>query len=294
MGAGVKRPPRPRAHAERSAQRPARTLARRRPAARTLERPVREQDAAALFGSEEPDVSVGFAERRRERVRARRRFALRRAVSAVAALAAALALAWTAFASPLFALRSDAIRVEGGDETVGAREVVEGLRAFVGTPLTRLDTRAVRASARSLPRVDDAAITRRWPNGLVVRVTPRVARLAVRDGGAYEYVDAEGVTVGRGSGAAGLIPAELSRAGRDRQAGAILDVWGALPVDLRARVARASAEDGMVSLRLDGGREVRWGVPGDTRLKASVLAVLLDKRQARVYDVSDPTKPVVS
>ena len=69
-----------------------------------------------------------------------------------------------------------------------------------------------------------------------------------------------------------------------------------MPADLRDRVGdmSASTEDS-VTFTLRKGPRVEWGSAENSNLKAQVLAVLLESKQASnaaVIDVSAPTLPI--
>jgi len=70
-------------------------------------------------------------------------------------------------------------------------------------------------------------------------------------------------------------------------------VLAALPMPVRSelQVVEASGPRA-VTLRLAGGKQVRWGDPEESDRKAAVLAVLLSQ-PASVYDVSSPELPTV-
>lgn len=263
---------------------------------RTLSGPLEAADAAAVLGSHEEAVSVGLGERLRERRRARRRLRGTRLLVLVSSLATVAVIAWGILFSPLLALADDQIAVSGGGEDLDT-QVLAATAPFVGTPLPRLDTAAVVSAVESIPMVRDATVTRSWPRGLRVEVSGRVAVLAEKDSEGVALVDDQGVVVSHQAEVPeGLPLVSLPAEGPGRQRGAegASTAWAALSTDLRTSVDQMSTDGNTLTLTLEGGRTVHWGTAEDAKLKAKVLAVLLDQRPATVYDISVPTRPVTS
>lgn len=268
-----------------------------RPRTRELARPLGAADAADVLGSHEESVSEGLDDRLQERRDARRRLVGTRLAVVVGVLAALAALAWVVLASPLFALRADAIGVEGATKALSADDVRRTVEPFVGTPLARLDTGEVARTVSGLPLARDVTVTRDWPGGVTVTLRVRTAAMAEATGDTYRLVDDQGVVVAEGADTAGGLPvADLPDSGekRTRAAAQVAAVWAALDHGLRAEVAGIASDGLQATLTLTGDRTVRWGTAEDSDLKARVLATLLAQRPARVYDVTTPTRPLTS
>lgn len=150
--------------ANEGAQEPKRrssSLAQRRRARTTVDRPMPVADAASLLGGEE---TTDLGDRLRERTRARRILLARRIALTFVTLALAAGGVWVAFFSPVFAFSSSAVVVSGEDGTlVTADSVRSSIASFEGVPLTRLNTQAVARAVESNVAVRSASVSRRWP-----------------------------------------------------------------------------------------------------------------------------------
>lgn len=248
--------------------------------------------------SEPPD-----ARRDRARERTRRRFARRQwarrwltwryvlgAVTLVAAVAAGI---WLVLFSSVLAVTS--VTVTGAD-LLSERQVKRAAAVPEGEQLARLDTDAMRVRLEALAPVRSAEVVRRWPDGVEIRVVEREVVAVVDLGGRWRGMDADGVVFRDYPRAPGGIPRVqvLATADRDalREAAAVI---AALPTDLAARVDHVEVETvDRIALVLRDQRRVEWGSAEESAEKASVLAALLEAREARVYDVSVPGQPVTS
>lgn len=242
---------------------------------------------------------AGFLERLSERARAQRRLAWRKVLLVVAVLAVLGGAAWAVLVAPLLALDMEDVTVSGAGEgtTVPRDEVVALVEEQAGTPLARLDTRALSERVTAITTVRSAQVTRSWPNGLAVDVVARVPVAAATSQDGLVLLDVDGVVVGSVAEAPeGLpevtVPLSGERAGETL--GAVLTVLAELPAELRAEVATAGASNpASITLELTDGAEVRWGAVEESGLKASVFSVLRE-REALVYDLTVPRAPTIS
>ncbi len=280
--------------ANEGAQEPKRrssSLAQRRRARTTVDRPMPVADAASLLGGEE---TTDLGDRLRERTRARRILLARRIALTFVTLALAAGGVWVAFFSPVFAFSSSAVVVSGEDGTlVTADSVRSSIASFEGVPLTRLNTQAVARAVESNVAVRSASVSRRWPTSLRVSVTMRTGMAVEAASGGYWLVDDQGVAFQQVP-SAGDYP--LATLPEDRATGAadIASVLGALDEATRAQVSAVTSTGTQVNFTLRGGQTVKWGTRGDAPQKARVLATLLANVQASTYDVSSPNHPVTS
>ncbi len=234
------------------------------------------------------------AQRFTARARAARRRPWRRALVTALVLALLAGAAWMAWLAPVFAVAQ--VSISGGS---GALQ--EQVRAVadrsVGTPLLRVDPKAVEAAIESNLRVADATVQRRFPRSLVVAIVPRVPVLAItHPKGVLELVDIEGVAFQK----VRVVPAGIAVV-RSEGSGdvstegvaAALQVVTALPVPLRSRVAdlRLTKADS-VTFRL-GATTVVWGGSDRPQLKADLIGILLGGKPATI-DVSAPDTPVTT
>jgi cell division protein FtsQ len=224
----------------------------------------------------------------------RRRAGLRRAALAGLVIVAVLAAAgWALLGSSLLVVRHVEVV---GDRLVTAAEVREAARIKPGTPLARVNTSAVAARVEQLAPVLSAAVSRSWPDTIVITVRERTPVLAVAQaGGGYRLVDPYGVIVRSAAHKpAGMpllspVPAVLRGSPAVRAAAAVLRL---LPPEVRARLKWVSAASASaVTLHLAGRVTVLWGGTSRAAQKAAELTLLL-RTHARYYDVSDPDTAV--
>ncbi len=259
---------------------------------------TRDRDVAAASSPDEDTVRLA---RRRflRRQRARRWLAWRPIVLVLVLLTLGVAGAWLVYFSPVLAVTG--VQVHGS--TVLTPAAVRRAAAVpTGVPLATVDLGEVRDRVRRLPAVEDADVSRAWPDRVRVDVTERraVAVLGTTgDAGGLEGLDARGV-VFRGYAERPRDLPLVRRGGADSgvevDADALAEaatVASSLPPGLAARVAHVEVHTvDRITLRLRGGREVRWGSADDSDVKARVLAVLLEQRGS-YYDVSTPGQPIL-
>ena len=260
-------------------------------------------------GRRRPDGRRRTAERRstspvtalpRRRSRQRRSSRRRRPLQLATAVLLVVAAAWAVWAGPLLAVGT--VRVDGAD-MLPAEQVREVAGIADGTPLLRVDVEAAAARVGGLPQVADVEVTRGWPRSVVITIVERVPVAVVGEVGRRSLVDAEGVLFDSISGdpPSGVVPLDVAEPGADDPATmAALDALVALPPTLRGRVVAAtatSAED--ISLTLDDGTVVRWGVAAESDKKADILTALMqeiedgDLEPAATVDVSAPDAVVL-
>lgn len=203
------------------------------------------------------------------------------------ALAVAAALGWVVFGTSVLGVRE--VRVTGSI-IVSADDVRAVAAVAEGTPLARVDVDAVRSRVRTLPSIADAVVRRAWPTTLAIEVSERVGVAVVSFGGGFRILDREGVAfTAATSRPPGLVLLRLAQPGPgDPATRAALRVIAALTPALRAPL-RAIVADSPARIRLElaGGRQVIWGGPENSDLKAKVATSLLS-RPGLTIDVSAP------
>ena len=243
-------------------------------------------------------VSTGLTDRLAERRRAVRALRLRRARAVLIAVAIVAGAVWALGFSPLLALRTPEVTVQGSDGTVTEAEVREVLAAHEGTSLLRLNAAQLgQEVADSLLRVRTASVSRSWPHGLAVTIAVRLPVAVMQSDSGYDVLDADAVileTVDTPPPDLVLISASQGDVLGPHQITQVAQAVGALDDATRAQVAGASiTATGQISLQLISGSLVRWGDFSQAELKAAVLATLLTQ-PAGVYDVSSPHSPTTS
>lgn len=222
---------------------------------------------------------------------------LRWLVAGLVLLALIGGLGWVLLGSSLFDARS--VQVVGTRELPA--DVVQAVAAVpLGTPMLRLDTKAIETRIAAIPRVASVQVRSNIDGTVRIEVTERIPVALVHHGGSVRLVDATGT-------AYATVPAEppglpelrVARVGPgDAATVAALAVLNTLPDWLRVQVGSVTARSQIdVVLRLDAGRdgerEVRWGDASEGERKAAVLAPLLTQ-PGKIYDVSSPTLPTVA
>jgi cell division protein FtsQ len=208
------------------------------------------------------------------------------------ALAAALVagVAWALLGSSFLVVRS----VQTIGSALPRAQILHAAGIRLGSPLIRVDTRAVARRVEQLTKVQSARVTRSWPDTIVIWTKQRTATFAVPEHPGYLLMDSYGVILGRAAIApAGLVVLQSPtvRAWHAPPNPAVLAagaVVRSLPSWLRSQVSavRAAGKSDVI-LILRGGASVVWGAPRRTAAKAAEVAILL-RTKARSYDVSDP------
>ena len=204
------------------------------------------------------------------------------------------ALGWLLWFSPWLAVTQVQVTVSSAPEIAGplsADEVRAVAAVETGTPLLRVDTDAIQARVAALPSVESAAVSRSWPDAIIIDVVRRTPVALVVSTGGYDVVDASGAVIRTVPGIEEGVP--VVRASGDG-VGAAVAVARELPEEIRRRVVGIEASTrNDVTLILKNGAEVMWGSAEEGDFKAEVLLVLL-KVDARYYDVSSPGVPATS
>jgi cell division protein FtsQ len=204
------------------------------------------------------------------------------------------ALGWLLWFSPWFAVAQVQVTVSSAPDIAGplsADEVRAVAQVETGTPLLRVDTDAIEERVAGLPQVESAAVSRSWPDAIIIDVVRRTPVALVVSAGGYDVVDASGAVIRTVPGIEEGVP--VVRASGDGVAAAVA-VARELPEEIRRRVVGIEASTrNDVTLLLKNGSEVMWGSAEEADFKAEVLLVLL-KVDARYYDVSSPGVPATS
>jgi len=263
-------------------------------------------------------------------VRAERRFGARRrahrrrvirpmlVVASVATVVAAVL--WTALSSPVLRLErvrvsdvvghvnasGDRVRVDATSR-LSVMQVLNAAQAPIGRSLLQVSPGVIQRRVAALPPVASVRVQRVWPHTLRIAVVERAPVAAVVGaGGVVTLLDSSGVAFATAPtlpAAAHLVVVRLSApldldtprtSAAAVAARAALQVWAALPAQMRAQVqwVGATSADG-VSFGLPGSRTVVWGAAGQTGDKLAALSGLMQHR-ARTYDVSTPSIAVTA
>jgi cell division protein FtsQ len=184
-----------------------------------------------------------------------------------------------------------------GIVTVPAADVLAAAAVPTGAPLASIDTNAVATRVAGLPPVESVYVGRSWPHTVTVTVTERTPVATVSTSQGPALVDRSGV-VYRGAPTPGLPRLTTTPRTGDPATLAAVAVLTSLPDALRPQVETAGASvvapgaPGQVTLRMAGGKEVRWGTPERADEKVAALTALLTQ-PGTVYDVTSPDLPTI-
>lgn len=236
-----------------------------------------------------------------EHGRARRRLRWLVAVAAVLILVlAALGLS----RSPVLAVSRFDIDLGGAQHvSVAQVEFAAGVRPHA--PMAGVDVDAAAGRLAALPWVQSAAVVRRWPHTLAIRIIERtpVAQVQSSTGG-WLLVDESGQLLeARPEPAPGLLhlksPPVRARAGANVGAGQreALALAGRLPASLVSRLSDVDGSGGGLHAGIASGGQVRFCGTGDLAAKILALNTLLarvDPARVATIDVCVPAAPVLT
>lgn len=194
---------------------------------------------------------------------------------------------------------SDALAADGvevtGETTLSDDEVRAAAQVPLGEPLARIDLDRIRNRVQGLAVVRSVEVTRQWPHEVLIAVEERTPVAVVEIAGALRALDEDGVVFGDLGEKQPALP--RVRTSSSTSAEALREaalVVAALPEGLASRIDHVQVQTvDMITLRLQGGREVRWGSSAQSDQKARVLEQLLLQDAEEYYDVSVPGNPTL-
>ena len=181
-----------------------------------------------------------------------------------------------------------------GTHNLAPAQVSLAAQVPLGVPLARQDLDAIAQRTTSLPAIEAASVTRKWPNAITVAVVERRPVIAVRQPEGYVLVDKSGVAYQTQH----VLPPEVLLAvvnpGDVPLLSEMATVAAASPKKLRSMVDRMTASNrDSITLVLKSGKTVTWGSSSDSELKAQVVTALLKRKPKSSIDVSSPHNPAV-
>ncbi|MBO0873626.1 MAG: FtsQ-type POTRA domain-containing protein [Pseudonocardia sp.] len=164
-----------------------------------------------------------------------------------------------------------------------------------GVPLLSVDLADVQRRVATIPEVASVHASRSWPSTVRLAVTARTPVAEAASPSGLRGVDATGTAFREapldGPPLPRLSAATVAPGDPSTEAG--LAVLASLTPSLREKLQVVEASGpAAVTLRLAGGKQVRWGSPERSDRKAAVLGVLMSQRGS-VYDVSAPDLPTI-
>lgn len=212
----------------------------------------------------------------------------------LAVFASVCLIAWLLVLSPMVRIKH--IRVDGvtGALEDATRAQVSGAR---GGPLLLTRMGPIESGIERDQRIADATVVRRYPDTIVVRVTPRMPVIALDNSkGQVELVDIEGVRYTTVTTAPAGVPVVRGAGGvtvGDAAMRVALSVVHSMPEALRARMSalQVSAADAVTFTV--GSTTVTWGNAERSEFKAQLVTILL-KDKPHTVDVSAPDTPITT
>jgi cell division protein FtsQ len=165
----------------------------------------------------------------------------------------------------------------------------------LGGPLLAVRADEVRQRLTAIPLLATVEVARDWPGTVQLTVTERTPVALASSATGPALVDSTGLPYQLAPKPAPRLPrlAADRVAPDDPATEAGLAVLAALSPEVRDKLQVVEADGpGEVTLRLAGGKQVRWGSPDASARKAAVLAVLLTQ-PGTVYDVTAPDLPTI-
>ena len=200
---------------------------------------------------------------------------------------------WLVEFSPVLVTKS--VRVEGvpaGDVS----NIVRRAAVPMGTPLVKVDTRAISRRVVALASLASVTVSRAYPNTVLIRATRRVPVLAVKNSqGQVQVVDSQGVAYATVTAAPTGVPLidTVENPSSMESLRAAMTVLRALSPEQRRQVTDVTVMGpNMVTLKL-GGVTVVWGGASEPQLKVKVMTALLRQKDVGTIDVSAPRTPVI-
>jgi cell division protein FtsQ len=222
--------------------------------------------------------------------------------------AAVLALLYLAAReTSLFAVRT--LQISGAPPAVRA-QIGRVADPYLGESLVSLDGEELRRRLEALPTVRSLRYDRAFPHTLRLFVVPEDPAAVVRSGPESWLVSARGRVIRRVPRrefagmpriwVGGGVPLSPGAMLADPSARLALATVTEVPSDFPAAVRRASASEGLITLVLASGAEVRLGNRSGLALKLAAAARVLralsrEERSALGYiDLTVPDRPVVA
>lgn len=199
---------------------------------------------------------------------------------------------WLVWLSPVLVAKS--VRVVGvpaGDvSTIVGRASVP-----LGTPLVKIDTRAISRRVIGIAALAQVTVSRSYPGTILISARLRVPVLAVKNPqGQVQVVDSQGATYATVTAVPKGVPLvnTVENPPSMESMRAALAVLGVLSVEQRGQVTNVTVlGPNMVTFQL-GTVAVVWGGASESELKVKVMTALLGQKGVGTIDVSAPRSPV--
>lgn len=211
------------------------------------------------------------------------------------AIVAGLALVAAALAfTPIMSVRT--IEVVGADR-VNGEDLAHALSGQQGQPFPFVDDTAIRDVLSTYPLIESYSVESRPPSTLLVTIVERTPLGVVKNGDAFDLVDAAGVVIETTKTAPEGYPIiDIRQAENPKAFAAAGAVLRSVPSTLLPRITSVTATTrDNVTFTLSGTKAtVLWGDAAEGTLKAALLEALITaKPDAQRYDVTSTEIGVV-
>ena len=171
-------------------------------------------------------------------------------------------------------------------------EVKAAAAIVEGTPIRDLAVDQIVSRVGSVPGIEGVEVVLQRPWTIDLAVEQRVPFAVTGSAGQWTVVDRRGQPITQSAARPAALP-QVTTAGAAGPAGA-LAALAALPPELRAKVRTAAVDaPGTITLTLNSGVVVAWGLPGQEAAKAKAVVAVSSYKPTRI-DVSVPQRPALS
>ena len=239
-------------------------------------------------GPDEETVRIAHKDFRKRRHAGRWRL-VRRLALALLLIGLVAGSVWAVFFSSYVTAQEVEVR---GNSTLSDAKIEKAAEVPIGTPLARVDMKAIVSRVQPISEVKYVEVGRSWPHTVRITITERTPIAVIDQGNGLKALDAEGVPFGSYDTRPKHLPLVRTDPGIPGEALAeAAKVVDALPPKIAGRVDAvdvASVDE--IQLVFGNGRRVIWGSAENSDQKAEVLAVLL-KQPGNQIDVTVPGRP---
>ncbi|MDR2799252.1 MAG: FtsQ-type POTRA domain-containing protein [Bifidobacteriaceae bacterium] len=210
-----------------------------------------------------------------------------------------LVLLWIIFLSPVFALNSKNIRIEGTSKYISEKQILSDLKGYIGTPITVLNISDIEGQLYKLNGVSGAEIERLWTNGLTIRITPSAPLAYEKNDKKFRIIEKTGKTVQILDKKPSDFPEIVVKSKENKLAEPfILQALSSVSADFRKKIIsmQATTFDNIKSV-LNSGETVIWGSNENISKKETIIKKILSNGQLlagrKTIDISATYKPII-
>lgn len=200
---------------------------------------------------------------------------------------------WLVEFSPVLVTRT--VKVEGVP-VADVAGIVGRAAVPMGTPLAKVDTRAISARVLQIRALAKVTVSRQYPSTILISASLRVPVLAVKNPqGKVQVVDSQGIayaTVKAAPKGVPLIDTVENPPSLESLRTAMALLQTLTPKQRRQVTKVTVVGPNMVTFKL-GTVTVVWGGASEPGLKVKVMTALMTQKNVKTIDVSAPRTPVI-